>query len=148
VVDSAPERGGAQKALLAGCVMLLLASKAGCAPAAENPARTDAFGDAVAAAQANLRTPEGQRYDAALAKYAAAHHGALMDGCFFATKQPDRAPFRLVLQVRTDGTIETARARPETNLAACFRDKLKGSRLPPPPAADYWVLVDMTVDAK
>ena len=112
------------------------------APAA-SPA--EAFSRAWDLAAANIATPAGKAYDASLGKFAAAHHTPLMDACFAATGKPDRTKFRLALKVAADGSIESAFANPETNISLCFRDKLKQTKLPSPPAAGYWVQVEMTL---
>ena len=44
-------------------------------------------------------------------------------------------------KVSADGTIAEASVRPESNVAVCFRDHLKGSSFPKPPRPGYWALI-------
>lgn len=106
---------------------------------------TETFDQAWGKAAANLATPEGKKYDTSLGTFARAHHTPHMDACFAAVAKPDRSAFQLALRVGADGSIERALAKPETNLAVCFRDRLKQGKLPSPPAPGYWVQVEMSI---
>ena len=129
--------------MLTGLLFVLTLGAAAAPAPASNPPET--FAQAWDLAAANLATPEGKTYDTALGKFAAAHHTPLMDACFAANSKPDRTKFRLALKLAADGSIESAFAQPETNIALCFRDKLKQGKFPSPPAAGYWIQVEMTL---
>jgi len=92
---------------------------------------------AVAAVDANLKTPAGKQYDADFGKdfqkympnlRACKQSGTLVD-------------FDMFLQLQTDGKVEKGLIHPETPYTNCVRDSLLSGRFSPPPHGDYWVNV-------
>lgn len=47
----------------------------------------------------------------------------------------------MLLRLAGDGEVEMAMVKPETKLAACFRDLTKKTKYPAPPSAGYWHVV-------
>jgi len=104
----------------------------------------DRFSAALAAAKANLATPEGHAFDQALAAYLRPESAAVLGGCFKASPAPDRSPFELVFRLAKSGAVLDAMAWPETNTGLCLAEGLKAKTFPAPPREGYWAELRMS----
>jgi hypothetical protein len=95
-------------------------------------------------AEANLRTPDGQRYNAAFAEKI----HTWMQPCLDGAAGSDLGSFELLIKVGKEGTIEEITGGGNSPLMSCLGHKINDFRLskqavfPPPPQPDYWVRLD------
>jgi len=99
---------------------------------------------AEAPAESNLRTPEGQRYNAVFADQI----HTWMQPCVDELKGSNLGNFELLIKVGKEGTIEEITGGGHSPLMSCLGQKINDFRLskqsvfPPPPQPDYWVRYD------
>jgi hypothetical protein len=97
-----------------------------------------------AAANANMKTPEGLRYRAAFEK----PYRALVQECM-RQGDGDYGKFKALTNVGTLGTVEDVRIYGNNPPASCLYGKLhqlqqeKSTAFPVPPHASYWVVLDL-----
>src|SRR4051794_17185642 len=96
--------------------------------------------EAVASVEANLKTPEGKKYDehmtADFQKYT-----PQVRQCKQESGTP--ASFDMLLRLEGDGKIADVLVHPETPMAKCSRTALMGGKFTPPPHANYWVNIHL-----
>jgi hypothetical protein len=94
---------------------------------------------ALAAVDANLKTPSGKQYDADCGKDLRKFFPNLR------TCKQVGAPsdFDMFLHLQGDGKVQEALVYPETPFANCARDALLNGKFSRPPHGDYWVNVHM-----
>ncbi len=98
--------------------------------------------DARAAVEANLRTPEGKKYDEQMgAEFVQKHLGPLRQ-CK-QTAGDDLRSFWILLKLDKDGTAKEVLLYPETKLGTCARGALLKETFSPPPRPAYWISVYM-----
>ena len=95
--------------------------------------------EAYKAVNANVATPEGQRYDGQIAKEFSARYARTVQDC----KTGTDAPTLLILQVGKSGGVQQMLVVPETASDACLRPKLEKANFSPPPKPEYWVRVSL-----
>jgi hypothetical protein len=95
--------------------------------------------EAYKAVNANVATPEGQRYDGQIAKEFTARYARTVQDC----KSAADAPTLLILQVGKTGSVQQMLVVPETASDACLRPKLEKANFSPPPKPEYWVRVSL-----
>lgn len=100
------------------------------------------LGDARAAVEANLKTPEGKTYDEKLGKEFADKHLGTMKQCKQSAGS-DLESFWILMKLDKDGTVKEVLLHPATRMGACAREALLKSTFSPPPRAAYWVSVFM-----
>jgi hypothetical protein len=97
--------------------------------------------EAVASVEANLKTPEGKKYDehmtADFQKYAPQVRQCKQ------TESGTPASFDMLLRLEGDGKIVQVLVHPETPMAKCSRTALMGGKFTPPPHANYWVNIHL-----
>jgi hypothetical protein len=95
-------------------------------------------------AEANLHTPEGQRFNAAFADQI----HAWMQPCAEDLAGADLGYFELLIKVGKEGTIDEITGGGNSPFMSCLGHKITGFRtskqtvFPPPPRPDYWVRYD------
>jgi hypothetical protein len=122
--------------------------------------------EAYKAVNANVATPEGQRYDGQIAKEFTARYAKLVEECqsgsstlprtrsvrdgnagaftaLGATSAETTTPTLLILQVGKSGSVQQMLVVPETASDACLRPKLEKANFSPPPKPEYWVRVSL-----
>jgi hypothetical protein len=122
-----------------GAVALLLF--AGSGAMGGEIAQEQAFDLRLKEARHNLSTPEGARYEAAFSKEFRPQFEPRLAECLKRAPGEEAADFDLLIKVASDGRIEEALVRPESKLAACFRDETKLRRYPAPPSPGFWCLL-------
>lgn len=100
------------------------------------------LGDARAAVEANLKTPEGKTYDEKLGKEFADKHLGTMKQCKQSAGS-DLESFWILMKLDRDGAVKEVLLHPATRMGACAREALLKSTFSPPPRAAYWVSVYM-----
>jgi len=120
---------------------LLVGSLAACcASSAPSPTTVEAAYDA---AQANLETPEGQKYDREFEAQTSPRFESAVKSCLRSHGRPDRSNTSLLFRIDATGRPVETLLLPETKIGACVRDGIAGFTLPPPPAPDYWVIIQL-----
>jgi hypothetical protein len=97
---------------------------------------------ASAAVEANLKTPEGKKYEndhvgQDFQKYAPAVRQCKPAGSGTPTD------FDLLLRLNPDGKVAEALVYPETVMAKCSGAALLNAQFTPPPHSDYWVNIHL-----
>jgi hypothetical protein len=95
--------------------------------------------EAYKAVNANVATPEGQRYDGQIAKEFSARYARAVQDC----KNGTDAPTLLIMQVGKAGGVQQMLVVPQTASDACLRPKLEKANFSPPPKPEYWVRVSL-----
>lgn len=106
--------------------------------------RADRYDDALKTAQANMATPAGRAYADNLAAFF--DQKKLRDalvGCAESLSPEDAPPFTVLMQMSGDGQASQVLLRPPAPVAVCLRWVLRETTFPKPPAAGYWVTVDL-----
>lgn len=123
------------------CVLVFLLAIASAASLHAEDKPTS-LSDARNAVEANLRTPEGKKYDEQLGtEFVQKHMGPLRE-----CKQSsggDLRNFWILVKLDRDGTTKEVLLYPETKLGTCARAALLKETFAPPPRAAYWVSIYM-----
>jgi hypothetical protein len=105
---------------------------------AEN--RLTSLSDARAAVDANLRTPEGKKFDEQMGTEFVQKHLGPLRQC----KQNaggDLRSFWILLKLDKAGVAKELLLYPETKLGTCAREALLKDKFLPPPQPAYWISV-------
>lgn len=129
--------GGMMKTVLAILTCLFLA----CLPVVAE----EKFDNALAAAKENAKKPGGKEYEEAVGLAFAEKHVNTMVRCTKSATEADLAEFDLMMRIAKDGTVGQALVRPETKVASCLLESVRGDSYPVPPEPDYWVQVHMDI---
>jgi hypothetical protein len=97
---------------------------------------------ALAAVEANLKTPAGKQYDAQLGK-------EFMDRYLPGLKQCKQGlpagtkidSFEMFMKIKSSGQVAEVLVYPESQFAGCTRTRLRSGNFSVPPHDDYWVNV-------
>jgi hypothetical protein len=98
--------------------------------------------DAYKAVNANVATPEGQKYDSVIAREFSTRYARTLKDCSSASG-PGPAPTMLILQVSGKGAVQQMMVVPENASDACLRPRLEKAAFTPPPKPEYWVRVSL-----
>jgi hypothetical protein len=90
---------------------------------------------------ANVSTPEGQRYDGLIAQEFAKRYLRAVQDCNAGASGP--SPTLLILQMSKTGAVQQMMVVPETASDACLRPKMAKAAFTPPPKPEYWVRVSL-----
>jgi hypothetical protein len=104
--------------------------------------KSTSLSDARNAVEANMRTPEGKKYDEQLGTEFAQKHMGPLRQC----KQGaggDLRNFWILVKLDRDGTTKEVLLYPETKLGTCARAALLKETFAPPPRSEYWVSIYM-----
>jgi hypothetical protein len=100
--------------------------------------------EAYKAVNANVATPEGQKYDSLIAReFSARYARALKDCSSSSSGGTGPAPTMLILLVSGKGAVQQMMVVPENASDACLRPKLEKAAFSPPPRPEYWVRVSL-----
>lgn len=98
---------------------------------------------ALKAAEDNLQTPEGRKYDEQLAKAFAASYSATVTECLNRSGDAFLFPFDLVMQVAKNGAVKNSFVSVITPTSTCLIGQVDKGIFPTPPGADYWVKISL-----
>jgi hypothetical protein len=98
--------------------------------------------EARSAVDANLRTPEGKKYDEEMGSEFVQKHLAPLRQCK-QTAGDDLRNFWILLKLDRDGATKEVLLYPETKLGICARAALLKETFPSPPRSGYWVSIYM-----
>jgi len=97
--------------------------------------------EAYKAVNANVATPEGQKYDSLIAREFSNRYARAVKDCSGAATGP--SPTMLIMLVNGKGAVQQMMVVPETASDACLRPKLEKAAFSPPPRPEYWVRVSL-----
>jgi hypothetical protein len=97
--------------------------------------------EAYKAVNANVATPEGQKYDSLIAREFSNRYARAVKDCSAAARGP--LPTMLILLVSGKGAVQQMMVVPETASDTCLRPKLEKAAFSPPPRPEYWVRVSL-----
>jgi hypothetical protein len=98
--------------------------------------------EAYKAVNANVATPEGQRYDSLVAQEFGKRYLRAVQDCTARGSGP--SPTLLIMQMSKSGGVQQMMVVPETASDACLRPKMAKAAFTPPPKPEYWVRVSLT----
>jgi len=102
--------------------------------------RPTSLSEARAAVEANLRTPEGKKYDEQMGTEFVQKHLGPLRQCK-QTAGDDLRNFWMLLKLDRDGTAKELLLYPETKLGTCARSGLLKETFSAPPRPAYWISV-------
>jgi hypothetical protein len=97
--------------------------------------------DAVAAVDANQKTPEGKNYEGTLNGDLQKYMPALRQCMKTENNKP--ADFDMFLRLTKEGKTDNVLIYPETAMAKCSQTALQNSQFSSPPQPEYWVNIHM-----
>jgi hypothetical protein len=97
--------------------------------------------DAVAAVDANVKTPEGKKYEGTLNSDLQRYMPTLRQCMKTENNKP--ADFDMFLRLGKEGKTDNVLIYPETPMAKCSQTALQNSRFTSPPRPEYWVNIHM-----
>lgn len=103
---------------------------------------------ALKAADANLTTPEGRRFDGELGKTFAANYSTAVADCQKNSGDPFLVPFDLLLQLGKTGAIEQVYSTFQTHVSTCLIPQVQKGQFPAPPQPSYWVKIHLQPSAE
>jgi hypothetical protein len=94
-----------------------------------------------AAVEANLKTPEGKKYEQQLGTELPTKYVPALRQC----KQSvgNSSGFDMFLKLNADGKVQQALIYPENAFTTCARNGASNLQLSAPPHGDYWINVHM-----
>jgi hypothetical protein len=98
---------------------------------------------AMKAADDNLQTPDGRKFDEQVAKTFASNYSATVTECLKMSGDSSLVPFDMALQVGGNGTVEQVFTSTMSHTISCIMAKVGSGLFPPPPQPDYWVKISM-----
>lgn len=114
------------------------------APFAVAEDKATSLSDARAAVEANLRTPEGKKYDEQMGTEFVQKHLAPVRQCKQSSGN-DLRSFWILLKLDKDGAAKEILLYPETKLGICAREALLKEKFSSPPRPAYWISVYMNL---
>ena len=102
------------------------------------------FSDAIAAVDANLKTPAGKQYDERIGKEFSDKYMSTLKQC----KQSLPAgttidSFDMFLKLNAEGKVLEGLVHPEMQFSVCVRTALLAGKFSNPPHGDYWINIRM-----
>jgi hypothetical protein len=97
------------------------------------------FNTALEAADNNLKTKEGQKYDDSFGLSAGPWLLKALLQCSEGLDREDLVPFTVLVLVGNSGKAEEVLVRPETKVAQCLKSEFAAANHPKPPGPSWWV---------
>lgn len=98
---------------------------------------------ALKAADDNVHTPEGQKFDKQVASAFAANYGAAVDECWKASGERFLIPFDMAVQVGKNGVVEKVFTSLTSSISTCLSARVEKGSFPIPPSPDYWIKISL-----
>jgi hypothetical protein len=105
----------------------------------------DDFDAALKAANDNLQSKKGKRYDADFALKAGPWLANAMAHCTKELPDSDLCPFTILVRVNASGIAEEVLAWPITKVARCLKPLFACAMHPKPPGPSWWVKMDVLI---
>jgi hypothetical protein len=103
------------------------------------------FDVALKAADDNLKSKKGERYDRDFARKAGPWLANAMARCTKGLPDSELGPFTILVRVGSSGTAEEVLVRPETKVASCLKPLFVAAKHPKPPGPSWWVKTDIAI---
>lgn len=103
------------------------------------------FDSALKAADENMKSKKGEKYDIAFARRAAPWISRALVRCTKGLPASDLGPFTVLVRVAETGEAEEVLVRPETKVALCLKPSFVGAKNPKPPGPSWWVKVVIAI---
>jgi hypothetical protein len=103
---------------------------------------------ALKAADANLTTAEGRKFDGETGKTFAAKYSTAVADCQKNSGDPFLIPFDLLIQVGKGGAVEQVYSTLRTHVSECLKPQVQKGQFPSPPQASYWVKIHLQPSAE
>ena len=110
---------------------------------ADMAARGKLLEDALKAADDNLLTEDGRKFDGQVAGTFAANYSAAVRECLGVGGPSASIPFTLIVQVAKNGAVENIFAAPLTAAGSCLTARVDKGTFPVPPKPDYWIKISL-----
>jgi len=99
---------------------------------------------ALAAVEANLKSPAGKQYDELIGKEISDKYLSSIKQCKQSLPSGTGIdPFDMFVKLHADGKVQEVLVYPETQFAGCTRAALLAGKFSSPPHDDYWINVHM-----
>jgi hypothetical protein len=100
--------------------------------------------DAMAAVDANLKTPAGKQYDERIGKEFSDKYISSVKQCKQSLPAGANADsFDMFLKLNAEGKVLEGLVHPETQFTSCVRSAPLAGRFSNPPRGDYWINIHM-----
>jgi hypothetical protein len=103
------------------------------------------FDAALKAADENVKTKKGKKYDTAFARKAAPWLTNALGVCTQGLPDSELGPFTVLARVAESGKIEEVLIQPSTKVAVCLKPRFVANIGPKPPGPSWWVKVDIAI---
>ncbi len=98
---------------------------------------------ALKAAQDNLRTSDGQKFDEKIAKSFADNYSATVADCLKTSGDSFLIPFNMAVQIAKNGAVEKVFVTVYSRTSACISASVEKGVFPIPPQPDYWTNISL-----
>lgn len=102
-----------------------------------------AIEQALSAADENVKTPEGRKFDGEIGKAFAAHYSSVFGDCIKHSDPTFMVPFDLALRLGKDGNVEQIYSSITYEVSACLVPQIEKGKFPAPPRAQYWIKISL-----
>jgi len=103
------------------------------------------FDAALKAADENVKTKKGKKYDTAFARKAAPWLTNALAACTQGVSDSELGPFTVLARVAESGKVEEVLFQPQTKVAVCLKPHFVTNKGPKPPGPSWWVKVDISI---
>jgi hypothetical protein len=103
------------------------------------------FDSALRAADENLKSKKGEKYDVAFARKAGPWLSRALAKCTKGLPASDLGPFTVLVRVAESGKAEEVLVRPATKVALCLKPSFIAAKGPKPPGPSWWVKMDIAI---
>lgn len=104
---------------------------------------TKVIEDALKAADDNLKTPEGSKFDGVMGKAFEGKYRAVVADCLKKSGEPFLIPFDLAMRLGKDGVVEQVHTSIRSRVSACLSPQMEKAQFPVPPQPSYWVKIHL-----
>lgn len=103
------------------------------------------FETALKAADDNVKSKSGKKYDTAFARKAAPWLSTALARCTQGLPDTELGPFTVLARVAESGMVEEVLIKPQTKVAECLKPDFVAHKGPKPPGPSWWVKVDIAI---
>ena len=103
------------------------------------------FDAALKAADGNLESKKGMKFDADFARKAGPWLATAISRCTKGLPDSELIPFTLLIRVGPNGNAEEVMSRPLTKVALCLKPLFAAKKHPKPPGPSWWVKMEIMI---